>query len=126
MVLRTYNADNTRHYKRTPVIGVYVKTGELNFGKSALSKIDFKPGEEIVFHQDDEDPQTWYIEKVATGGLPFRNKKFNGSMFINSRSLVREISESLGIKTNFQMYIASKTVYFEGRTLYQLKYNLYK
>jgi len=86
----------------------------------------FRGGDFVIFHQDEEDPENWFIEKAAKGkGWEVRIKEEvqSGVLFNNSK-LAREIAASVAYtKPSGRMLVAGKPTKFEKRILWGLLTN---
>lgn len=65
MKLKTYNTQNT-HSARIgdPYVRVYGKAGAFIFSTGLCRETGWKSGDAFLFHQDENRPQDWYIEKT--------------------------------------------------------------
>lgn len=120
MKLREFNAENTRNTRSgSPAIGVNQKTGIFNCNKLAAEKLHLKNNDQVAFHQDEDAPENWYIEKVKTGGFVVRTKD-EGPILFNNSALARQIGEALSISGSYRMLVAGEPTKVEKRNLYGL------
>jgi hypothetical protein len=95
MKLKTFNTENTYSKRESkPFILVSQKTGLFGFNKGVNQLLALKAGDQLQFHQDEENPDEWYLEKVKQGGFTLRDYK-GGSLLLNNTTLARKIFESV-------------------------------
>jgi len=126
MQLKTFTPDttpNVRASAQIPQVTLYLKNGVFAINKSAAEVIGVASGNQIMLHQDEENPEDWYIEKVKDNGFPLRCK--NGDvapLVFNNSALVREICNSVDFGTEehkgCKVRLAKEASDFEGRTLW--------
>jgi hypothetical protein len=99
MKLKTYNTTNIQtlsNQLRKPYLQVNTTTGLFNINKEAAELIGAGDGDQIQFHQDEDEPLDWYIEKVKKDGFVIRFKENVGKGFLfNSSKLARKIFDSV-------------------------------
>jgi hypothetical protein len=98
MKLKTFNTTNvTSNRSFSPSIGVNSKTGLFNINPSACEKIGLKEGTCVQFHQDEDDPENWYLEIVKDNGFTLRkNENITKGTFLNCSYIARKIFDSVG------------------------------
>jgi hypothetical protein len=95
MKLKTFNTENTYSQRESkPFILVSQKTGLFGFNKAVNQLLALKAGDQLQFHQDEENPDEWYLEKVKQGGFTLRDYK-EKSLLFNNTTLARKIFESV-------------------------------
>ena len=93
--MKTYNPTSTpTRVWRAPALGVTSRTGVFTLNRAAINKLDLKPGDMVQFHQDEDNPEDWYIEKVKSNGFVLREAGKNNLCF-NSKPLALSIFESV-------------------------------
>ena len=101
MKLRSFNPDTVPVTQGKALISLNAKAGTVRFNKRISEQLGLKDKSQIELLQDEEDPATWFLAIVPTGGFPLRKKEsssgFDGYTF-NSVAVVRQIFESVGFK----------------------------
>ena len=124
MKLKTYNPEELPSARlTTPVIGLSSKSGTFRFNPTAVEKLGLKANNQIMIHQDEENPADWYLEIVKEKGFLARKKKTTGEfgLLIQSCPLVRKIFDSVDCKKiSGSILIGSEPIKFEKRTLWPL------
>jgi|LakMenEpi03Aug12_release.lakeMendotaPanAssembly.Ray.scaffolds.fasta_scaffold1068438_1 hypothetical protein len=120
MKLKTFNAENTFSQRQTkPFIQVSQKTGLFGFNKAVNEILELKSGDQIQFHQDEENPDEWYIEKVKQGGFTLRDYKAKSLLF-NNTTLARKIFESVECEKRSGRLIIGEQVKVGKQTFFTL------
>ena len=123
MKLKEFNAENTLTVRTDkPTVHINTKTGLFNFSRSACVLLNIKHGDRVTFHQDEEEPTDWYVEKVLTEtGFPLRanNNTSKGLLFSNT-SMARAIVHSVKEVTSGKIAIVAEPTKVEKRKLYAL------
>ncbi len=122
MRLKEFNSENTMVARSgSPCIGVNQKTGVFNMNKLATELMGLKNGDGITIHQDEDQPENWYIEKAKTNGFITREKKdASGGLMFNNTTLARAIAEGGGCSGSFRLLIAGQPTKHEKRVLWGL------
>lgn len=90
------NCPSLRNYE--PFIHLNTKTGLITINKTACDQIKLGGGDKIIFHQDDEDQENWYLQNLGKKGNGFevRDKKgITSGVIFNNATLARKITESV-------------------------------
>ena len=96
MRTKTFNPTSTpTRVWRAPAIGVTLKTGVFTLNRAAINKLDLKHGDMVQFHQDEDNPEDWYIEKVKANGFVLREAGKSCNLVFNSKPLALSIFESV-------------------------------
>lgn len=100
MKLKEFNAENTISVRggapNKPSVGLNTKSGLFNFSPTVVELIGIKAGDQLICHQDEEDPETWYWEKVSTNGFSLRAKEnISRGLIFNNTLLARAIAGSV-------------------------------
>jgi hypothetical protein len=127
MKLKEFNAENTTTLRgagvnATPKIGLNTKVGLFNFNKPACELMGLKKGDQIIIHQDEEDPENWFLEKVKQKGFTLRDKEnVTKGLLFNNTTLARAIGASVSFTgQSGRILIAGKPTEFEKRKLWGL------
>jgi hypothetical protein len=126
MKLKSFTPENTHSQRKgTPSIHLNGKTGLIAISKCAAEKLNLKKGELLCFHQDEEEEQDWYIEKVKEGGFYFR--EYKSGFMVNSTALVRKIFESVVFeRESGRILLAGQPTKLGARTMHGLLVNCLK
>ena len=103
MKLKEFNAENTMSLRsEKPSLHINTKTGLFSFNKAACDKLGLVDGDQVTFHQDEEDPGDWYIRTLGKTGKGFalraKENVSKGLLFNNTsmaRALVFSIQDGL-------------------------------
>jgi hypothetical protein len=122
MKLREFNAENTISVRTgKPVVHINGKTGLLNFHKSACDLIGLSANKQIVFHQNEEYTESWYVEVVKETGFAVRDKDRSKALMFNNTVLARSIFESVGFAgVSGRILVSSEFETISKRKLYPL------
>lgn len=96
MKLKTFNTQNIQPTRSSsPFIGINTKTGVFAINRTAAEAIGIKDGDQVQFHQEEDSPENWYIEKVKDGGFTVRLANDRGILLFNNTTLSRMIFASV-------------------------------
>lgn len=96
MKLREFNADNTISMRTVkPTVHINTRTGLFNFNQPACDLIGLSSEKQVVFHQDEEDPESWYVEVVKEKGFSARGKDKSKGLMFNNTTISRSIFDSV-------------------------------
>jgi len=100
MKLREFNTENTVVSRNTtPSLHINTKTGLFTINKGASEILGLSDKDQVAFHQNEEVPDEWYIEKVKEKGFAIRDsesKNSSNSLLFNNTTLARKLFESVG------------------------------
>lgn len=120
MKLKTFNTENTYSQRESkPFILVSQKTGLFGFNRGAYEAIGLKAGDQVQFHQNEENREEWFIEKVKQGGFTVRNYK-EKSLLFNNTTLARTIFNSVGAEGGSGRLIIGEQVKFGKQSFHTL------
>lgn len=122
MKLKEFNTENTKaRVDGLPSIGVNQTTGLFNINRFACEKIGLGNNDQVVFLQDEETPENWYLEKVKDKGFTCRIKEnvTSGRLF-NNVSIARQIGISVKIDGSYRILIAGEPTKVGKRILHGL------
>lgn len=96
-----------------PFIGMNVKAGTVRFNKPAIDALKINSGDEVVFHQDEDEPGDWYMQVINNNIPEGKESTHNPKGFIlrkgkatvpdltfNNTSMVRAIFDSVEYASN--------------------------
>lgn len=97
MKFKTFNTTNVINAReQKPSIGINSKVGLFNFNKAACESIGLKDGDQVQFHQNEDDETEWFLEKVKKDGFILREKtNVTSGLLFNSTALARKIFDSV-------------------------------
>lgn len=115
MKLKTFTPKqytNTRGGGRnsTPSLSINTKAGTIRMNMAAAKQMDLKDGSQVLFYQDETDPENWYLGEVEKDGFVLRERKApNKGLMFNAAGLAREIAESVAfIETSGKCLVAGQ------------------
>jgi hypothetical protein len=118
MKLSTYNPENTPVVRRTdPAIRVDFKHGVFCINKSAYSKMKIGGGDKIILHQDEENPENWFLQNVGKKGNGFETriaKDKSEQMLFNNATLGRKIADSVAFDGNSGKILIGEMISVKG------------
>jgi hypothetical protein len=120
MKLKEFNTENCCKMGRTtiPSINIDTKVGTVRLNKSASALMGISNADQVKFHQDEDEPGDWYIEKVKNGGFEVREVA-NGAMVFNNTAICKKIAESVEFSgRSGKCLVAGKPTELKGRTLW--------
>lgn len=124
MKLKEFNAENTISRVGSSYMSFNTKSGVINFNKNACDHIGLQAGDSLILHQDEEDCESWFIEKATDEhcvGFSLRGKDIKNGLAFNNATLARALADSLNYRDQSgKILIASQPTEFENRTLYGL------
>lgn len=101
MKLKSFNPETLPvSSKGKPAMYINSKAGMFHISATAAEKLELKEGDSIELHQDEEQPQDWYLSKTKKG-FGLRNKKKGSDeqgLNFNNTALAKLIFESVGYK----------------------------
>ena len=98
MKLKTFNTTNVTSIRETaPFMHCNKTTGLFNINRTACQALGLKAGNQIQFHQSEDEESDWYCEVVAKDGFVVReSQKTNaGALIFNSTFIIKKIFESV-------------------------------
>lgn len=122
MKLKTFNTTNTvARIAKTTYIGINVKVGLFYLNQATVEHLGLSDGDQIQFHQSEEDETEWYLEKVKENGFVVRQKenKSDAALF-NNVELSRKIFDSMAYEKISGRVMIGEVVTHEKRKLYTL------
>lgn len=121
MKLKTFDTTNVLvERKQEARIHINISTGLFTINKTAADLMALKAGEMVCLHQDEDEKENWYIEKVKKDGFSLRyNGNLGSGVFFNSAIMARMIVESVEADKGGRVKIGEK-IEFNKRTLWTL------
>ena len=97
MKLRTFNATNIQKGIKNvkPFIHMNIVTGVISMNRGACELLGVREGDGVQMHQDEDDPETWFIEKAKKDGFILRGNGNKTAMMFNCTGLVRQICKAM-------------------------------
>lgn len=126
MKLKEFNVENTIPIRggdqSKPTIGINTKTGLFTFSLAATTLIGLGNGDQIVCHQDEDEQESWYLEKASSNGFVLRAKgNVTKGLLFNNTALARAIAGSVGMTAQSgKALIAHETVKHGKRILWTI------
>jgi hypothetical protein len=126
MKLKEFNSENcisSTSRVSAPTIMLDTKTGGFRLNKAAVNHLALKAGAQVKFHQDEDNPDEWYVEVVKEKGFVLRagtgaNKE---CLTFNNAKLAREICDSVAYTgRSGRVLIAGQPTPVEKRKLFGL------
>lgn len=120
MKLKEFNIENCGSNVRStlPAVSFDFKVGAARVNREACLLVGLKEGDQVKFHQDLEEPENWYLEKVKSGGFELR-KHAGPSLMFNSSRLAKRVAESVAFDgRSGRCLVAGQATVVEKRKLY--------
>lgn len=113
----SYKADGV------PFLRIHLKSGVFSFNKTAAEILELKAGDQVMLHQDEDEPENWYLEQVKEDGFPLRinQKEKYASLTFNSAPMAKhmfDVVDTGGDPISCRALIAKEPTKFEKRTLW--------
>lgn len=87
------------------------KTGTFRFNSAAVQKLNLKPDTRIAIHQDEENPQDWYIEFNVKDGFLLREYKDEGlTLTCSATSAQKELFKALSQSKTFSCLLSLEPI----------------
>jgi hypothetical protein len=122
MKLKEFNTENCtglRTRTSAPAITVDTKTGCNRINGAASELIGLSDGDQVKFHQDEDEEGDWYMEKVKDGGFELRKGPAGSTLLFNNVKLSKKIAESVAFEgRSGKCLIAGKPTEFQKRKLF--------
>ncbi len=97
MKLKTFNAETVvKSPRKKPFVYMNRKTGVISINRAAAVLTKIEAGDQIQFLQDEDDPESWYIEKVTNNGFQTRHNSNKNAIVTNSSGVINSIFASMG------------------------------
>lgn len=111
MNLKTFDSTTCRGRRMIDPEIRFSKSGVITFNVKLAEQMNLKPGDTVVFHQDQVRKRDWYIEKSKTNGLELRcsSATKNRSLVMNASLVCKELFASLGIAGPVRLSVATQT-----------------
>lgn len=124
MKLKEFNTENCVVVRNTLPSVTISKIGLLNLNNAACELIKLKEGDQVVFHQDEENTDNFYIEKVTDKGFALRRKEsISAGLIFNNSSLANTLIKAMNYhddKKSYRIILAGQPTKFNKRTFYGL------
>lgn len=122
MNLKEYNRINIFKGRKDskPFITMQQRNGVFTISKEASKVIGIENGGMVQLVQDEEEPTSWYIEKVAKDGFNVRVYRNDHSLCFNCAALVRAILASCGGEEMYNRCPIGEPVKVGKRTLWTI------
>lgn len=127
MKLKTFNPLTTPvargQHTKAPSIHVNIKTGLFTLNKTAAELIGVIDGNMVQIHQNEDDPQEWFIEKVKKDGFIVRANSKEGIVFsylFNNATIARMIFQAMKTDKTSGRVIVGEEVKVDGHKLFTL------
>lgn len=122
MKLKEFNSENCSGFSKrssAPSIAIDTKVGCNRINREACERLGLKEGDQVKFHQDEEEEADWYIEKVSEGGFSLRKVGSGSALAFNNTALAKKIAESVAYEgRSGRCLIAGKPTEFQKRKLF--------
>lgn len=99
MKLKKFTPETTptlRAGSEIPTLHMNYSSGVLTLNRGACEKLNIQPGDQVVLHQDEDEPQDWYLQVVKSGGFALRCKTGESyPLAFNNATLIRQVIDSV-------------------------------
>lgn len=87
----------------------FSKSGCIGLNNKTVESMGLKPGDKLVFFQDEDNPRDWYMGVGKEKGAELRlGSGTSGSLFCNFSFVVQEVFESTQTKGRVKFQVASR------------------
>lgn len=105
MKLKEFNSQNSSFVKTgEPTISCNVKAGLMNLSIELVKIMKLSDDSRISIHQDEENPEDWYLSDSKDGFKLRSDKKGskgNAALSFNNTTTVKALAKSLNIDSNY-------------------------
>lgn len=108
MRLKTFNPENIGE-DIIPMISIN-SNGIFRLNKAAVELLKLKEDEKVLFHQDEDEPEDWYISKDAENGFLFSIDKTRPNRYSKISALHRAFKECFNSTSVFKFCISTESV----------------
>jgi hypothetical protein len=108
MKLKTFNPENTGD-DVIPMLSIN-SNGVFRLNKAAIELLKLNEGDKVLFHQDEDEPEDWYISKDAEKGFIFSIDKTRPNRYSRISALYRTFKECFNNTSVFKFCISSESV----------------
>ncbi len=97
MKLVTFDAENMVSQRKGDAYISFSRNAANSLSKAAVDRTGFSPEDKIAIHQDEDNPEDWYLS-LGEAGFPLRDDKKDGSsLYFNNTAMSNTILDALGI-----------------------------
>ena len=107
MKLQTFDAENTVSRQRGDAVVSFGKNGFNMISKSAAEAMQMEKGDKIAFHQDQDNPEDWYVSHGEAGFVVAEKENTTGLVF-TSKAMSATIMDALEIDAPRVSFLISK------------------
>lgn len=119
MKLITFDTSNIIDQKRGDATIHFTTGGAATLSKTAVENMNLQAGEMLAFHQDEENPEDWYISLSEDGFLLRQDKNETSRLKFNSSILCKMILSNLEIDSKgVAFFIGSEPTIDEDEVAY--------
>lgn len=84
----------------------FTKSGCISFNRKAVVAIGLKPGDKLIFFQDEENPKDWYMKISKNKGAELRaTTSGNGGLVCNFAAVAQNVFTSTGTSSRVKFQI---------------------
>lgn len=117
MKLKTFNPENTGD-NTIPVLSINAN-GMFRLNKAAIDLLKLEETDKVLFHQDEDEPEDWYISKEKNNGFTFNAEKARPNKYAKITHLYRIFVDCFETKV-FKFYISIEPVKADKNILYPI------
>lgn len=96
MKLQTFNSSNMVTQRKGDATIAFSRKSANSLSKAAVERTGYEVGDQISLHQDEENPEDWYIS-LGEDGFTLRDSKGSGSLVFNNVAMANTLLDALGI-----------------------------
>lgn len=117
MKLKEFNQENSRNIvKGRSTVRIYRNTGIFQFSKQAAEVIGLQVGSLVTIHQDEENPEDFYIHKTVANGFILRgNGTELSGLTLNCSMVAALILDSAKVGKSASFQVSKQPVISNGR-----------
>lgn len=125
MKLKTFNPENTGD-QNIPMLSINAN-GVFRLNKAAVDLLKLEETDKVLFHQDEDEPEDWYISKDKNNGFTLNAEKARPNKYARITHLHKIFVECFESPV-FKFLISTDPVKSEKNTIYPIitKNNLRK
>lgn len=117
MNLTTFDASNMVTQRKGDATIFIARSTACTLSKAAVAATGYGGGDLIALHQDNDNPEDWYIS-LAEQGFELRAKDPSGSLAFNNAAMANTFLDALGIEEKSASFLIAGTPEIEDEVSY--------
>jgi hypothetical protein len=107
MKLKTFSPENTGD-NTIPTMSIN-SNAVFRLNKAAIDLLKLSENDKVLFHQDEDEPEDWYISKDKENGFLFNVEKARPNRYVRITNLYKSFKECFESSV-FKFYISTEPI----------------